>query len=90
MDNSEYIAGLLSNIVARENLDYESEFGHVVREYSLPLPNGAICKCCICNDDYGTISKEELAKRIHDVWTLSQSIHRRACTAAASSKDIHG
>lgn len=89
MENSEYITGLLSNILARENLDYEGEFGHVVREYSLPLPNGAICKCCICNDHYDTISKEEQARRIHDMWTLSQSIHRRAYTASTCSKGIH-
>jgi len=78
VQESEYIIALRSKVMQSQNLDYDGEFGHVVREYFLQLPNGSSCKSFICSDAYAPISEEERNRQLGELWRVAKTMYGRS------------
>lgn len=90
MGQSKFIQDLLSNIVDSKLLDYDGEFGHVVREYTIRLPNGSVYMGSICDDAYRGIGKNENQRCIDHIWQVAYDIQRSAyIREQASSDTVH-
>jgi len=87
VDQSNFIKGLLGNIVDSKTGDYEGEFGHVFKTYSVRLPNGSVCTGVICNDACRCISKEANQRRIKHMWQVAYNIQRSAYISAQAVSD---
>lgn len=78
MQESEYIIALRSKVMNSQDLDYDGEFGHVVREYFLQLPNGSSCQSFICSDEYAPIPEEEQHRQLDELWKVAQTMYGRS------------